>query len=100
DATEFINGAYNEFSDTAFATNINKTGETPIVVGTDMFADNIAPSTSNGYYPTFRSADQSGTSQDPRLVVTHEASDPQLIGYWPLDEGQGSYTLDASGNGQ
>lgn len=64
-------GAYNTFSEdgTNFRTGVNKTGTTPFLIVT---ASNVA-----GTQPTlvedirFSSADETGTTQDPKLVITY-----------------------------
>jgi hypothetical protein len=66
---------YNNFADVALPANINKTGTTYLILYSDRHA---AGNTPTGYeYVNAYSADQSGTSQDPKLVV--EYSYPGLL---------------------
>lgn len=51
---------------------INKTGFTRIVLGSDRFASNTSPSAEEYYQ--INSADNTGTTNDPKLVVTHAAA--------------------------
>lgn len=61
--------AYNNWTDDAFAANVNKTGTTRIVVSSDRLAAATAP-TSTEYLST-NMADQAGTTTDPYLTVTY-----------------------------
>lgn len=67
-----MNGSgYNNFVDTTNHANINRSGSTDFVVGTNYhstgtFANNT------GAEAVFRTSATSGTSQDPLLVVTYE----------------------------
>lgn len=63
--------AYTE-SGTNFRSAINKTGYTELVLCVSTFASGTA-ATDLGY-GIFRRADNTGTTQDPKLVVTHTAA--------------------------
>jgi hypothetical protein len=69
----FSIGAYNAFTEngTAFRDNINKLGNTSIVVSSSRHEGNNTPT--GNEYMYFNSADPGGTTQDPKLVVTHTA---------------------------
>lgn len=65
---------YNTFveSGTTFRSNVNKTGQTEITLCTAKHrTTGVAPSDLS--YATFINATASGTTQDPKLVVTHTA---------------------------
>lgn len=64
----FSAGAYNSFaSEAAFLSAINKTGDTRLILASSR---HIAGSTPTGNeYVSWKSANQSGTSQDPKLTV-------------------------------
>lgn len=65
-------GTYSPWtSDAAFLTNINGSGTTRVFCSSDRMRNNNTPSTSE--YFTMRMADNSGTTDDPRLIVTHTA---------------------------
>lgn len=55
---------------------INKTGTTYMVLGNSNYAANSAP-TGNEYVSIY-SADNTGTTNDPKLVITHSASGAAL----------------------
>lgn len=57
---------------TNFQTAINKGGTTSIMLGIQAFRTNVNPTGSN--FGTFNTADQTGTTQDPKLVVTTTAA--------------------------
>ena len=60
---------------TNFQSAINKTGTTYIVLGTQKLAAGTAPpSDGDQSYWGIMSADNTGTTNDPKLVVTHAAS--------------------------
>lgn len=68
--------AYNTFTNTggALVAAINKTGTTEMCLAEARLEDNSTPGTGTDNYIDWSSADQSGTSQDPKLVVTHAAA--------------------------
>ena len=67
-SSNFIFGAYNTFaSDAAFLAAINLTGYTRILVASDLTRTNTAPT--GDEYTSYDSADVSGTSSDPRLII-------------------------------
>ena len=63
--------AYNDFSDTAMAANVNKTGSTRMIVCSSRQTGNNAPSSGQFEYWSFFSAGQAGTTNDPKLVITY-----------------------------
>jgi hypothetical protein len=61
--------SYNDLTaEVAFAANINKTGDTRLVIGSSRTRGNNSPS--GAEYVNFRSSDFTGTDRDPKLVVT------------------------------
>lgn len=73
-ATSGWTTGYNEFSEngSAFVNNTSKTGTTYIVLNSDRHRGGTAPS--GNEYVGFSTADETGTTQDPKLVVTHSAA--------------------------
>lgn len=72
-------GAYKTFtSDTAFlsATGL-KTGTVYLLLCSKEQTDNSAPTTDE--YLTFSSADNTGTTQDPKLTITHSAPTKAIL---------------------
>lgn len=65
---------YNTFTEngTNFQSAINKTGTTRIVVASDRLESNTAPT--NAERVSVATADSTGTTQDPKLTITHAAS--------------------------
>lgn len=62
--------AYNDFTETAdFKTAINKTGNTSLILFSDRHAADTTPT--GNEYVTFGDADATGTTQDPKLDITH-----------------------------
>lgn len=72
DTTGWSTAGYNAFTDVAFPPNINMTGTTEILLCSSRTTGNNTPTsgvpneTVDGYLET-----QAGTSQDPKLVITH-----------------------------
>lgn len=64
--------AYTAFVDDALAANINKTGATQLVLSSNRMEAGTAPT--GGEYIRWYSADAAGTTNDPKLVVTHAAA--------------------------
>lgn len=62
--------AYNDFIDDAFAANVNKTGNTRILLDTDRLEAGTAPAAGQEYV-TWVMADNAGTTQDPKLTITY-----------------------------
>ena len=63
---------YKDFtSQGAFAAAINKTGFTRVVICTDRMRLGTVPTDDETIHPFY--AEKTGTSQDPKLVVTHHA---------------------------
>jgi hypothetical protein len=61
--------AYQAFTDTGnFSAAINTSGTTSIIVASDQTRTATAPV--SGGYSAFRSADNTGTTNDPKLVIT------------------------------
>ena len=70
--------AYDLVNDT-FPANVNKTGSTRLILSSNRTTGNNVPTGSE--YVTARSADQTGTTQDPKLTVTYSSSyDPNVPG--------------------
>lgn len=72
----FSTSAYNDFTEdgTNFQSNVNKTGTTYLILVSDKLVSGTAP-TGDEFVGVY-SADTSGTTQDPKLVVTHAAASP------------------------
>lgn len=68
----FSTAGYNDFTDVAFPANINAAGSTLVVVCSANQTNNTAP-TGDEYVNAYQ-ADQAGTTNDPKLVVTHAAA--------------------------
>lgn len=70
------NPTYNTLTEngTNFQTAVNVTGTTFVVLGTANFAGNTAPSVDTRSYWPILSANTTGTTQDPKLTVTHAAA--------------------------
>lgn len=67
----FTASAYNDFTEsgTDFQTSVNKTGTTNLFAHTSRFEAGTAPFANE--YVDFQRADNAGTTQDPKLVVTY-----------------------------
>ncbi|KKR91230.1 hypothetical protein A2409_03755 [Candidatus Curtissbacteria bacterium RIFOXYC1_FULL_41_36] len=82
---------YNAFTSVAaFLTAINKTGNTPIILYSDRHSDGTAPTDLERV--EFTDADASGTTTDPKLDITHAASNqnpnaPSSLGPTSLVDG-------------
>lgn len=66
---------YYSFDDIAFAANVNKTAETRVVVNSSRLRIGNVPTSTE--YQRFSTANASGTTQDPKLVVTYTTYTPQ-----------------------
>ena len=78
-SASYVDAVYNDFtSDAAFIANVDKTGETRIILSSDRHEAGNTPT--GPEYIQWSSADVAGTTQDPKLVVTHAASTPPHIG--------------------
>lgn len=64
-------GAYRTLTDDAFAANVNTTGDTQIVMSSNRVENGTTPTLGAGEFVTFSSSDTSGTTQDPKLVITY-----------------------------
>jgi len=70
DSSTLTTNVYNSFtSDAAFVSNVSKTGITYLILSSAEQAANSAPANAEYYRPS--SADETGTSQDPKLTVVH-----------------------------
>lgn len=77
--TSLSAGAYNDFSlDANGVANVSKTGVSKFGVRGSKDLDNVAPTGESGWFVYY--ADQSGTTNDPKLVVVHaSASVPEQV---------------------
>lgn len=66
--------AYHAFSDVAMSANVNSTGMTRLVVASDRMRLGNAPT--GNEYVSCKAAETTGTTQDPKLVVTYSVSAP------------------------
>lgn len=67
-----MSAGYNEFdSSSAFAAAVNAGGITKLMHNSSRQRIGNAPSTGTDEYTTWKSADASGTTQDPKLVITY-----------------------------
>lgn len=68
--------AYNDLTNTGtnLAAAINKTGTTEMCFAEARIEDNSEPANSTDNFTDMSSADVAGTTQDPKLVVTHSAA--------------------------
>jgi len=62
---------YNDFTNDALPANVSLTGTTYIIVSDDLHETDTAPTVADDVEAYF--ADQAGTTNDPKLVVTHAA---------------------------
>lgn len=70
DTTSWTTSGYNDFtSETAFTSYVSLTGNTEVLINHEDHRLGNTPTGVNG--ATFYSADQTGTTNDPKLVVTH-----------------------------
>ena len=67
----FVNGTGYDLVDDAFAANINKTGTTRLLLCSSRTTAGTAPADQVDEYIYAYSADQAGTTQDPKLTVTY-----------------------------
>lgn len=75
--TSFTGSAYNSWTLNANGiAHISKTGVDKFVFRMARDIDNTTPPDTPRQYRGFSSADQAGTTQDPRLVITHAPSVP------------------------
>lgn len=100
DTAGFSTGAYKSFTSTgSFAAAINLTGETRLIV---FSAENRTASAPPNYEEVvWTSADAGGTTNDPKLTVTHAAAAPTgtgaITGQAPTVSGSGSLTITGTG---
>lgn len=66
-------GAYTGLTEsgTNLQTGVNKTGTTNLVLASSRFESSTAPGSGVNEYINISSADEAGTTQDPKLVVTY-----------------------------
>lgn len=69
--TGVSDAAYNTFTNVAFPANVNKSGTTRIVLYSDRTEANTSPGSFE--YVEMSTADVSGTTEDPKLVVVAAA---------------------------
>jgi len=89
-----VDTAY-DLTDDAFAANVNKTGTTRLLLCSDHTTANTAP-TGLEYVDAY-SADQTGTTRDPKLTVTYAAGGGTL--FLMLEDNSGSYELEDGSGG-
>jgi len=89
-----------DFSDTAMAANVNKTGSTRMLFCSSRTVGNNAPTTTE--YVNIYSADESGTTRDPKLTVTYAAGSTEVydgpgptLDAWIIATRTGSFTAAA-----
>lgn len=75
-SSTFSTSAYNAFSNVAFPANINKSGSTRIICYSSRQSGNNTPSSFE--YVIAYSADQTGTSNDPKLSITYTETTNQI----------------------
>jgi len=84
-----------DFSDTAMAANVNKTGSTRMLLCSSRTTGNNAPTTTE--YVNIYSADYTGTTRDPKLTVTYAAGGSTL--FLMLEDDSGAYELEDDSGG-
>lgn len=75
-SSTFSTSAYNAFTNVAFPANINKSGSTRIICYSSRHSGNNTPSSAE--YVIAYSADQTGTSNDPKLSITYTETTNQI----------------------
>lgn len=68
----FAVNSYHDLGGSGLAEEINPTGFTRVLIASSRLRDGNAPS--GDEYFEFRASEQTGTTQDPKLVVTHAAA--------------------------
>lgn len=73
DGATFSPGSYNDWvSDAAMPANVSKTGFTRMVLANDIQRTNgAAPAFNQGNLLTYQTSNAAGTTQDPKLTITH-----------------------------
>ena len=96
----FTVGTGYDLSDTAMAANVNKTGSTRMLLCSDHTVGNTAPTGDEWVY--IYSADESGTTRDPKLTVTYAAGSTEVydgpgptLDAWIIATRTGSFTAAA-----
>jgi uncharacterized membrane protein len=79
----FSASGYNAFTNVAMPANVNKTGYTRIICYSSRHSGNNTPTGLE--YVVVYSGDQSGTSNDPKLVITYLV-DIKKVATVPIDE--------------
>ncbi len=70
-SASWTNNVYNAFSDVAMGANVDKIGTTRIVICWSRHRAGNQPGVAAYEYANFLSADQTGTDNDPKLVITY-----------------------------
>lgn len=81
--------AYTDFTDDAMAANINKNGQTRLMLDSSRVRLDQPYVYPSGETADFYTADQAGTSQDPKLTIVHSSSNPIP----PSSPSSSTYTL-------
>ena len=94
-ASGFTAGTAYDFTDVAMPANVNKTGTTRMLLCSSRTTGNNEPTgaESVGIY----SADESGTTRDPKLTVTYAAGGSTL--FLMLEDDSGAYELEDDSGG-
>lgn len=81
----FSTAGYNSFSENGsnFRSAISKTGNTRLVLISSRQVANTAPSTGSDENVVFFTVEQAGTTNDPKLTITHAAVSPPGRWYRP-----------------
>ena len=99
-ASGFTAGTAYDFADSAMAANVNKTGSTRMVLCSNRHVAGTAPTDSQRV--AIRSADETGTTSDPKLTVTYAAGSTEVydgpgptLDAWIIATRTGSFTAAA-----
>lgn len=84
-ASGFTAGTTYNFVEDDFSANVNKTGTTYLILASDKTRTGTAPGGSSERV-IIRSADQAGTTSDPKLTITHETGYVAPAGGVPLHD--------------
>lgn len=96
-ASGFTAGTAYDFTDVAFAANVNKTGTTRLLLCSSRTTAGTSPTIDVSEYVSAYSADQTGTTSDPKLTVTYSAGGGTL--FLMLEDNSGSYELEDGSGG-
>jgi len=86
-----------DLTDDAFAANVSKTGTTRLLLCSSRTTAGTSPTTDVGESVIAYSADQTGTTSDPKLTVTYAAGGGTL--FLMLEDNSGSYELEDGSGG-